>query len=225
MLILGIDTSAKIGSIALSDGERAVAELSLVIDSRCSERLIPNIDFILRESGYSKRDIELLAFSAGPGSYTGLRIGLSTMKAIAYAADIPMVAISSLMVLAGRFSLCDMPVVPVVDAHTALVYSAVYRRDQEIIAPEARTLDRFLHTLDEERYLFTGIDSYKFIDRIKDIMKERAIFAPRLHCLPSALTLIDLALKKADEKDFVDIDNYSPEYLRDFSPKIKKQND
>ena len=105
MLILSLDTTATTATVALLDGERTIASSSVHNKLTHSEKLLPMIDEILRNSGYKIGDVELFAISRGPGSFTGVRIGIATVKGLAFARDTATVGVSSLEALAENFRL------------------------------------------------------------------------------------------------------------------------
>ncbi len=215
-IILGLDTSCNTGSLAITEGDRPIAELTLDIKGRGTESLVPSIDFLLAQNGYSKKDLDLVAVSIGPGSYTGLRVGLSTAKGISYASGIPIVSVGTLRGLASRLPLAFFPVAPVVDAHSSFVYSALYKWGSERIPPRARKLNDFLELLPKDIIIFTGIDLHKFQDRIKEELGERAVFAHRWARIPSASVIATMGYRKFLAGKIADTDSLTPEYLRDF---------
>ncbi len=130
MKILAVDTSTKIGSIALLDGANVISEMALNIEVTHSEKLLPAIEKIFAKVGWDFSELEGLAVAIGPGSFTGLRIGLATMKGFAQAQKLPLVGVSSLMALATSASTSDKPVVAVLKAGRGEVYaSAVLFKD------------------------------------------------------------------------------------------------
>ena len=133
MKILAIDTSTKMGSIALTDGETHVRELLLNIEITHAEKLLPAIQKILQEAKWDFSMIEGLSLAIGPGSFTGLRIGLATMKGFAQALNLPLVGVSSLMALAYNGSESEEPVVAVLEAGRGEVYAyAATFKDRKI---------------------------------------------------------------------------------------------
>lgn len=133
MLILAIETAAKVSSVALADGERIIAALTIENGLEHSATLVPNIGKLLSIAGKSKRDLTAVAVSIGPGSFTGLRIGLATAKGIAYGLQIPLVSVPTLKALAARFY--DLPGVTVfslADAQKKNAYCGIYRDGVEI---------------------------------------------------------------------------------------------
>ncbi len=129
MRVLAVETSTLSGGAALLDGERIVGEYTLDVRITHSERLMAAIDQILTDSGWTARDLEGLAVSVGPGSFTGLRVGLSTVKGLALALSIPVAAVPTLDAMAAMLPFASLPVCPVLDARKREVYASRYRWD------------------------------------------------------------------------------------------------
>jgi tRNA threonylcarbamoyladenosine biosynthesis protein TsaB len=127
MVILGIDTSSKIMCIAVSDDSGKVYELRLEAGKKLATILAPNIKRILDSLDLSLKDIDYLACATGPGSFTGIRIGLSTIKALAFAARKPVIGISSLDILAMNAADSRGMICPMVDAKRGLIYYSLYK--------------------------------------------------------------------------------------------------
>src|SRR2546422_4099659 len=129
MRLLAVETSTLAGGAALLDGELVVGEYALAVSRPHSERLMGAIDRLLTDAGWTVRDLEGLAVSVGPGSFTGLRIGLSTVKGLALALSIPIVAVPTLDAMAALLPFAALPVCPVLDARKREVYPSLYRWD------------------------------------------------------------------------------------------------
>ncbi len=222
-LILGIETSTDTGSIALSLDDTPVSELTVDITSKGSERLVPVIDFMLSQSGFSSDLIDAVSLAIGPGSYTGLRIGLSTAKALCFANEIPLVTVCSLHALALRLPLAFFPVAPLIDAHASLVYGALFKWGQEDISPKAMKLVDFIELLPKnEIVIFTGPDLDTFREKINSVRSDNSVFADKWVRIPSAMIVSCLGYRKLSDGDIADLDELTPEYLRDFMPTEKK---
>ncbi len=126
MKILGIDTTAKTATVALCENGELVAEISSSTSSH-STVILPMIENILGYTGLTVDDIDLYAVSAGPGSFTGVRIGVATVKGLAFKNETPCIGVSSLEALAASFCGIDGIVVPVIDARRDTVYTALFR--------------------------------------------------------------------------------------------------
>src|SRR2546428_11980959 len=129
MRVLAVEASTLAGGAALLDGEVVVGEYALDVGATHSERLMGAIDRFLTDAGWTVRDLEGLAVSVGPGSFTGLRIGLSTVKGLALALSIPIVAVPTLDAMAAPLPFAALPVCPVLDARKREVYASLYRWD------------------------------------------------------------------------------------------------
>ena len=129
MRVLAVETSTLAGGAALLDGGLVVGEYTLDISLTHSERLMGTIDRLLTDAGWTVRDLEGLAVSVGPGSFTGLRIGLSTVKGLALALTIPIAAVPTLDAMATLLPFAALPVCPVLDARKREVYASLYRWD------------------------------------------------------------------------------------------------
>lgn len=129
MRVLAVETSTLAGGAALLDGGLIVGEYTLDVSLTHSERLMGAIDRLLSDAGWTVRDLEGLAVSVGPGSFTGLRIGLSTVKGLALALTIPIAAVPTLDAMATLLPFAALPVCPVLDARKREVYASLYRWD------------------------------------------------------------------------------------------------
>jgi tRNA threonylcarbamoyladenosine biosynthesis protein TsaB len=129
MRVLAVETSTLAGGAALLDGDLIVGEYTLDVRAPHSERLMGAIDRLLTDAGWTVRDLEGLAVSVGPGSFTGLRIGLSTVKGLALALGIPVAAVPTLDAMASLLPFAALPVCPVLDARKREVYASLYRWD------------------------------------------------------------------------------------------------
>src|SRR2546422_2079752 len=129
MRTLAVETSTLAGGAELLDGDLVVGEYVLDIRMTHSERLMATIDRLLGDAGWSVRDLEGLAVSVGPGSFTGLRIGLSTVKGLALALTVPIAAVPTLDAMATLLPFAALPVCPVLDARKREVYASLYRWD------------------------------------------------------------------------------------------------
>ena len=139
MRILAVDTSTASGSIALLDGARLMAEWTLQSSQTHNRRLLKNIDHFLSELGWTLDDLDGFAVTIGPGSFTGLRIGITTIKTLAWATGKPFAGIPSLDALAAPLGFAAHPICPLIDARKSEIYFALYQPDAkgaiELIAP------------------------------------------------------------------------------------------
>jgi tRNA threonylcarbamoyladenosine biosynthesis protein TsaB len=129
MRVLALETSTLAGGVALVDGERLVAEYVLDVSVTHSERVLAAVDRVLADARWGPRDLQGLAVSIGPGSFTGLRIGVSTAKGLAWALGVPIAAVPTLDAMAAAVPWAALPVCPVLEARRDEVYACLYRHD------------------------------------------------------------------------------------------------
>jgi tRNA threonylcarbamoyladenosine biosynthesis protein TsaB len=159
MLILAVDTTTSTGSVALIRKGKLLSEMNIDSTATYSERLLPAIDEVLETQQLSIRDIEAFAIAAGPGSFTGIRIGISAMKSLAYASGKPIVAVSSLKALALK--LChphSRLLCPLLDARKGEIYAALFefekRKLNEVVPQGIYSPDLFFSLLPSRRIIF-----------------------------------------------------------------------
>lgn len=129
MRVLAVETSTLAGGVALLDGDRLVAEYVLDVSVTHSERLMATVERVLQDARWRAEELQGLAVAVGPGSFTGLRIGVSTVKGLAFALDLPVAAVPTLDALASRLPFAALPVCPVLNARQGEVYASLYRWD------------------------------------------------------------------------------------------------
>lgn len=145
-LLLAIDTTSEFGSLALADGGRVLEEVALDSPDGFAHILFPEIERLLARHGAKITDIEGFASAAGPGSFTGVRVGLTAAKGLAEAAGRKVVAVSNLQALAW-FGTRPLRA-PIIDARRGEIFGAVYDADLRLVAPEVvMKYEDFLHTL------------------------------------------------------------------------------
>ena len=140
MRVLAVETSSLAGGVALLDDERLVAEYLLDVSVTHSERLLAAIDGVMADAGWTPRDLQGLAVAVGPGSFTGLRVGISTIKGLALALGIPVAAVPTLDAMAAAVPWAALPVCPVLHARRNEVYAAFYRWEGEGFARQSEYL-------------------------------------------------------------------------------------
>ena len=179
--LLVLDSSTLTGSIALCQGALPVAESVLNLSSTHSERLLGQIDALLEQSGWALAELDLLAAVTGPGSFTGLRIGVATLKGLAQALNKPVVGLSSLQLLAMNVPLVNAPVHAFLDARKQEVYSQpfVWRQGVPTAVGAARVLPpRKLLTELQGEVVLVGNAVPLYRQLIDEILGERARLPP-----------------------------------------------
>ncbi len=217
-LILSIETSTKVCSVALHRGDTLLASSEILIERSHSKFITILIENLFSHSGEQMSDLDAIAVSKGPGSYTGLRIGVSTAKGLCYALEKPLIAISTLDSMAyeaNRFNHTKALLCPMIDARRMEVYNALF--DAELHCLEevnAKIIEEnsFKELLDKQPVLFFGDGSQKCIKPFGE--NKNAIFIENV--FPSAINIGVLALKAFEEKKFEDVAYFEPFYLKDF---------
>ena len=131
MRVLAVETSTLAGGVALLDGERVVGEYLLDVRITHSERLLPAIDRLLGDAGWTPTQLEGFAVAVGPGSFTGLRIGISTVKGLGFALGLAIAPVPTLDAFAASLPFAALPVCPVLHARRGELYTSLYRWDGE----------------------------------------------------------------------------------------------
>jgi tRNA threonylcarbamoyladenosine biosynthesis protein TsaB len=216
--ILAADTSTLSGSIALLEGERIFLEQVLVSSQTHNRRLLKCIDEALGLLGWGYDDLDGFAVTSGPGSFTGLRIGLATMKTLAWASGKPFVAIPSLDVLAAGLASSSLPICPLVDAHKKEVYGCLYHPvpggEVRPVGPCRALAVETVPSLVREQTLFCG-DGWLLYQRPpKDLLGPLAVGAPAPFHLIRAGVLGELARKRIERGDTDDPMTSVPLYVR-----------
>ncbi|GAB4389189.1 MAG: tRNA (adenosine(37)-N6)-threonylcarbamoyltransferase complex dimerization subunit type 1 TsaB [Thermodesulfovibrionales bacterium] len=220
MRVLAVETSTMMGGVAIvDDREGLVVESRLSVKAAHSARLMPELDRALRAAGLGLGDINALAVSAGPGSFTGLRIGLATVKGLAFSTGLPVVAVPTLEAFAWCFPQSPHPVCPMLDARKKEVYAGVFAWEGGDLArlvaeTNIRAADLARMVEDRPGVLFAGQGAVIYQDEIRAVLGERALFAPPhlMAPMPSAVALVGLARALAGE--FSDPRSLGPVYIR-----------
>ena len=217
MKILALDSSAVAASVALCDGDRLLAEYTLNNGNTHSETLLPMVEALLSKFNMTANDVELFAASAGPGSFTGVRIGAATLKGLAFGKDKPSVEVSTLEALAQNLVMRYGLICPVMNARRSQVYTALFRSD-------GRTLTRLLpdsamaiSELDEllskytEDVAFCGDGYGVTLDALK---KTVAVYVPDRLRHQSAYSVAVVAYKQFADGEYVSDGEFKITYLR-----------
>jgi tRNA threonylcarbamoyladenosine biosynthesis protein TsaB len=227
--ILGIETSTLMVGVAILDKAGLVAEYRFEATRSRSERLMPMIDRVLKDSQMTPQDLEGLAVSMGPGSFTGLRVGLSTAKGLAFALGLPVVGVPTLEVLAAPLAAarCAYPICPMLDAKRQEVYTALFSADSEgglkkMMEDEAISPLKLLGQLAERResILFLGTGALLYEDEIKKRLGDFAILVSRLDPYPSPSMVAALGMKRLMSSGGDDLSSLVPLYLSRFQAKM-----
>jgi len=214
-ILLNIETSTTNCSVSLSKGgETLVLKEDYNDNFSHAERLHVYIDEVLKEANLELSNLNAIAISKGPGSYTGLRIGVSAAKGLCYALDIPFVSVFTLESLAHQINVEDRVIVSMLDARRMEVYSAIFNSEhQQIRETQAQILDKssFAEYLEKGKVYFIG----NGVEKTKGLIDHpNAVFVDNK--LPSAKEMGLLAYTKYKKNDTEDIAYFEPYYLKDF---------
>ena len=215
--ILHLDTTTKKCSVALAqNGELMVQKELLSEEFSHSEQLHPFIEEVLKESGLESSSLSAIAISKGPGSYTGLRIGVAAAKGLCFALDLPLIALNTLEIMVQPYEVSPYSfIIPMLDARRMEVYTAIFDETkkwiQETMA-EVLTENTFTSIVNEQSCLIIGDGAIKFKTLHPKI---NASYTNEIH-YPVAKDMITLAWKKFNAKEFEDLAYFEPFYLKDF---------
>lgn len=226
MTILNIETSAKICSVALTQWGAIEFQLDDREGMQHANKLAPFVEQCMEEVKRRDMKLDAIAVSMGPGSYTGLRIGLSLAKGLAFSLGLPLIGVSTLKILAAKAMFSpvqwtgeEIPV-PMVDARRMEVYTCAYDFGlNEVIKPGAMIIDAnsFSDLLRDKQVYFVG----DAVDKVEQVIRH-----PNAHflhgMLPFAKDMMALSEKALREKDFIDVAYSVPEYLKEYQTTVPK---
>lgn len=212
--ILNIETATKNCSVALAkDGKTIVCKELAIENFSHAEKLHVFIEQILVESNVQFSELNAIAVSQGPGSYTGLRIGVSSAKGFSYALNIPLIAVDTLQLIAKQINIDKGIILPMIDARRMEVFSAMYDSNyNQIRATQAEIIDESSYQEISETIHLVGDGIGKFTNTLTD---EKFVFHNEV-VYPSANEMSALSFEKYQQSEFVDVAYFEPFYLKDF---------
>jgi len=220
LLLLAIDTTTRICTAALGDHEKIRAEYLLNVKNTHSQRLMPLIISLLKDSGIGKNQLEGVAVNIGPGSFTGIRIGMATAQGLSQGLHIPVVGVMTLDALAEACTFYSGLICPILDARKNQVYTALYRGGSagpEMLQPAAAlSIGELGHMLSayEEEVIFLGDAVESFRGELKLILGERYREAPLSSRFNRASLVLQKGIKVWQEKGPVSPYALKPFYIR-----------
>ena len=220
MIVMAFDSTSSIATVAVCDGEKMLGQYTINNGMTHSELLLPMAEDMLRSLGLSFDDIGLYAVSSGPGSFTGLRIGLSLVKGLAFGKDIPCVGVSSLEALAMGLAGIDGLIVPCMDARRGQAYTALFRSaDGKItrLSPDEpmsyTAIAQKISESGEDRIYLCG-DGHLLMKKALSDLGLTPISTPVLLLGQNALSVAQLALQKYNEGVYATDKELAATYLR-----------
>lgn len=226
MRILAIETSTRVGGAALLDGDHLIAEYTLRVPTTHSEQLMVTVDRLLTESGWKIGELQGVAVSIGPGSFTGLRIGVSTAKGLALALGLAVIGVPTLDALAAALPHAADPVCPILDAKKGEVYTSLFHwedagmvRDWEYLALPPQDLCSRL----SGPVIFIGDGIAAFGDVLVRALGPRARLAPPSRRLPSAACVGELGHSRLIRGESDDAARLTPLYIRPSEAELRRR--
>ena len=219
MRVLAVETSSLAGGVALLDDERLVAEYLLDVSVTHSERLMSAVDRVLADARWTARELTGLAVAIGPGSFTGLRIAVRTVKGLALALDLPIAAVPTLDAMAAALPWAALPVCPVLDARKGEVYASRYRWDGRAMQREWEYLALSPEELADrltEPVILAG-------DGAASIRSPHARLVPPPRRLPSPACVGTLGVDRVRRGETVGAAALAPLYLRPSEAELRRR--
>jgi tRNA threonylcarbamoyl adenosine modification protein YeaZ len=213
-MIVAIDSSTNIASLALAQ-DKVLAQVSWRCGQNHSVELLPRLTQLLKEAKVSLKDTSVVIVAKGPGSFNGLRVGLSTAKGLAFSLGVPIIGISSLEAEAYGHAQSNLPICPVFNAGRGEIAVALYQKTSNgwnRLAPEHITTVEALADEIKEKTLFCGEYVNNIARQLKKVLKEKAVIAADQ--MRSAVSLIELAKARIASGDYDDPATLQPTYLR-----------
>lgn len=219
MKILGIDTSTMAANVAVLEDDKLICEYTINTKKTHSQKLMPMIENMLKLSDLDIKEIDAIAICVGPGSFTGLRIGMATAKAMAHVNNIPLIGVNSLEILGANMDLCNRNICSILDAQRNQVYMNKYiLKDDKITELEEisiKPIDELLEEISSsnEDWVLVGEAVYKYKEKIEEI-SNIPIPSPANN-ITKASTLCFVARDKMLSNDQVyNCYNINPMYIR-----------
>lgn len=220
MKVLALETSSMVASAAIINEDKLLAEFTINNQKTHSQMLMPIVEQVIDRLNLTPYDIDVFAVSSGPGSFTGIRIGVATVKSLAQALNKPVVGVSGLDGLAFNMVHFNGVICPMMDARNGQVYTALYRSN----GVEIEMLENYMaiRVVDlaalllraGETVMFCGEGAHIHKDLLTKELGERAKFAQSSFMFQKASSIAVLALKKANLNELLNYNELQPYYLR-----------
>ncbi|MCX8069949.1 MAG: tRNA (adenosine(37)-N6)-threonylcarbamoyltransferase complex dimerization subunit type 1 TsaB [Thermodesulfovibrionales bacterium] len=225
MKILAIETSTITGGVAIIEDKKLLAEGRMSVKAIYSERLMALIDFLLTSVKISITDIDYFALAVGPGSFTGLRVGLSTAKGLAFTTGKLVAPVSTLKAMAMNLPFVNYPICPILDARKGEVYWAIYRNGENKL--DTLINDRVGNVNDifpfiKEQTIFIGEGALIYKKEIQQALNEKVILGNGIEMFPSPYNVALLGYQQVLEGNLLDAFKINTVYFRKSEAEIKK---
>lgn len=235
MKILAIDSSGMVASVALMTEEKLIGEYTINNKKTHSQTLLPMIDEMMKMIGMEIEEIDAIAIAAGPGSFTGLRIGSATAKGLAFALNKPIVSVPTLMAIAANVYGTKRLLCPIMDARNNQVFTGFYRYENDTLVTVMEqcvlTIDELCEKLNEmnEEIMFLGDGVVVYSSVLDENVKQSKVYAPAYVANQRASAVGMCGLKMYQEGKIDTADTHVPDYLRlsqaerEMQERIKRQ--
>lgn len=228
VLVLAIDSATKVGSVALVNDHAVEGEYTLSVQRTHAERLMPAIERVMADAGRKPLDVGAVVVGTGPGSFTGLRIAISTAKGLSLATGCPVVGVSTLDAMAWGLAGFGGLICPMLDARRGEVYTALYtaeehdvaRRSDYLAVPLGDLVSR-IQQISLARVCFSGDAARLHHDKLLELFGERAVFPGDAHSVLRGSWLVEAARQRLDAGDFDDVAALAPLYVRPPEAEVK----
>ncbi len=219
MLVFGIDTCCAAATAALLEDDRLIAQTVINTGKTHSQKMMPQIAEMFRMAEIQPEAVDCFAAAVGPGSFTGVRIGVATAKALAQAVQKPCAAVSTLHGLANNLAVFEGVICPILDARREQVYNALFRGGRtltRLCEDRALGIEELLLELKKEAFpiLFCGDGVLVFREKILAELGERASFAPVIQNMNSGASVAEIGLAMAKAGETIPYGDLVPQYVR-----------
>ncbi len=223
MKILAIDTSCTVATAAVMDDNKLLGEYYIDDKLTHSQKLMPMIDALLTELGLTTKDIDVFAVSVGPGSFTGLRIGIATAKGLAAGAGKAMADVSTLKAMAYRHPMCTFDIMPMIDARNAQVFCGKYKFEngcKTLLSPQVKNIEDIINEIITPT-LVMGDGAIKNMPAL--VANKNILFAPPHLSMPSASAVCSAAMDEIKESGTKTPDEVNAIYIRKSQAEQEKE--
>ncbi|MBS4534640.1 tRNA (adenosine(37)-N6)-threonylcarbamoyltransferase complex dimerization subunit type 1 TsaB [Clostridium sp. D2Q-14] len=220
MKVLAIESSSRVATCAVMDENSLLGEYIINDKMTHSKKLMPAIGELMTSLDLKPEDIDVYSGSTGPGSFTGLRIGLASIKAMAHAHEKEVIGIPTMDALAFNMPYVEGIVVPMMDARRDRVYTGIYKWEygvfNTIMEQDVLSVDEIIDILlkRNERIVVNGDGGVKYRDVLTEKLEDRVVFSPNSTNMPRASSVAELAIMKIKNGEGIDYRKLIPDYLR-----------
>lgn len=214
MIVLAMDTSSVNATVAVCNENKILGEYTISSERAHSQMIMPMLESMLSSLSMTVKDVDVFAVCLGPGSFTGVRIGMAAMKTLAQTLSKPIVGISATESVAASFPFSDKYICPIFDARRNDVYNAIYLNGMKITGDRIIDFDDLIRELNGKKVIFTGDATLKYRQIIEDMDNPDWQIAPMNLSMQRASSIASLALERAKENKYDNLYELSPIYIR-----------